>query len=82
LPIGRPDAIVARVNELSRQRVGSALRRMGEDLVAERRRVILLTRENQQLREELERLRRSHPSRGGPVPPESPSGSPPELVEQ
>jgi hypothetical protein len=54
---------------------------MGEDLVAERRRVMLLTRENQQLREELERLRRLLPAGGG-VAPESAAGSAPELVGQ
>ena len=55
---------------------------MGEDLVAERRRVMLLTRENEQLRAELERLRRPVSARGGRVAPESQSGSPPELVGQ
>ncbi|HEY2320410.1 MAG TPA: hypothetical protein VGH67_19035 [Solirubrobacteraceae bacterium] len=69
------------MDDVTRQRVGSALRRMGEDLVAERRRVMLLTRENQQLREELERLRRLLPAGGG-VAPESAAGSAPELVGQ
>lgn len=70
------------MDEVSRQRVGSALKRMGEDLVAERRRVMLLTRENRRLRAEVERLRRALPARGDRAAPESPSGSPPELVGQ
>jgi cell division septum initiation protein DivIVA len=47
------------VDQATLQRVGSALRRMGEDLVAERRRVILLTRENEDLRAQLAELRRA-----------------------
>jgi hypothetical protein len=47
------------VDEATLQRVGSALRRMGEDLVAERRRVMILTRENQALRAQLEELKRA-----------------------
>lgn len=39
------------------ERIGSALRRLAEDLVAERRRVALLERENRVLRTELEKLR-------------------------
>jgi hypothetical protein len=35
------------------QRIGSALRGLAEDLVAERRRVLFLRRENRELREEL-----------------------------
>jgi hypothetical protein len=38
------------------QRIGSALRRMAEDLVKERRRVVELRRENRRLRADLERL--------------------------
>jgi hypothetical protein len=53
------DVILAAVDEATLQRVGSALRRMGEDLVAERRRVMILTRENQALREQLEELQRA-----------------------
>ena len=73
--------MLARVDEVNRQRVGSALRRMGEDLVAERRRVMVLTRENARLREELERLRRVLAARDG-APPEAATGSAPELVGQ
>jgi regulator of replication initiation timing len=40
------------------ERVGRALRQMAEDLVTERRRVVLLQRENRQLKTELEELRR------------------------
>ncbi|HWD73608.1 MAG TPA: hypothetical protein VG371_00620 [Solirubrobacteraceae bacterium] len=41
------------------QRIGSALRRMAEDLVKERRRVIELRRENRRLRADLERLKKA-----------------------
>ncbi len=41
------------------ERVGHALRQMAEDLVTERRRVVLLQRENRQLKTELEELRRA-----------------------
>ncbi|MGZ4167872.1 MAG: hypothetical protein ACXVR1_12955 [Solirubrobacteraceae bacterium] len=67
------------MDEVTRQRVGSALRRMGEDLVAERRRVMLLTRENEQLREEVERLRHALSVQGG-VGSGSTTGSAPKLV--
>ena len=40
-------------------RIGTALRRMAEDLVVERRRVLFLTRENRELRKQLEVLQRS-----------------------
>jgi len=45
-----------------RDRIGSALRRMAEDLVREHRRVLELRRENQELRAELETLRRAQSS--------------------
>ena len=51
--------MLAPVDEATLQRVGSALRRMGEDLVAERRRVMILTRENEALRAQLEELKRA-----------------------
>ena len=51
--------MLAPVDEATLQRVGSALRRMGEDLVAERRRVMMLTRENEALRAQLEELKRA-----------------------
>ena len=47
------------MDEATLHRVGSALRKMGEDLVAERRRVMLLTRENEELRAQLAELRRA-----------------------
>jgi hypothetical protein len=59
LPPLAASVILAAVDEATLQRVGSALRRMGEDLVAERRRVMILTRENEQLRAQLEELRRA-----------------------
>ena len=71
--------MLAPVDDVTRQRVGSALRRMGEDLVIERRRIMVLTRENERLRDELERLRRVLAARDG-VPPDPPAGSAPELV--
>ena len=58
---------------------------MGEDLVAERRQVMLLTRENERLRAELERLREALAAvtaRAGEPPPGSGTGSAPELVGQ
>jgi hypothetical protein len=83
LPEDEPAAILAPVDEVTRQRVGSALRRMGEDLVAERRQVLLLTRENQQLREEVERLRVALAARqAGRAVPKAAPGSAPELVSK
>jgi regulator of replication initiation timing len=70
------------MDEATRHRVGSALRRMGEDLVAERRKVMLLMRENERLREELERLRAELSAREGTAAREAVSGSAPELVGQ
>jgi hypothetical protein len=58
LPTVAASVILAAVDEATLQRVGSALRRMGEDLVAERRRVMILTRENQALRAQLDELKR------------------------
>ncbi len=48
-----------KVNEVGPERVGRALRKMAEDLVAERRRVMVLERENRELRSQLEELQRS-----------------------
>ncbi len=48
-----------RVKEVGPDSVGRALRRMAEDLVAERRRVVLLQRENRELRMQLEELQRA-----------------------
>jgi cell division protein FtsB len=46
------------VKEVSSEQIGSALRRLAADLVAERRRVALLQRENRELRAQIEDLRR------------------------
>ncbi|HTP21322.1 MAG TPA: hypothetical protein VMJ65_17085 [Solirubrobacteraceae bacterium] len=46
------------VNEVGPERVGRALRKMAEDLVTERRRVVLLQRENRELRSQIEELQR------------------------
>ena len=45
------------MSESTAQRIGTALRQMAEDLVAERRRSMLLAQENRKLHAELERLR-------------------------
>jgi len=47
------------VYEQGRDRIGSALRRMAEDLVRERRQVLELRRENRRLRDELEQLKKA-----------------------
>ena len=47
-----------KMKQVEPERVGRALRQMAEDLVTERRRVVLLQRENRQLKTELEELRR------------------------
>jgi hypothetical protein len=46
------------VNEVGPERVARALRKMAEDLVTERRRVVVLQRENRELRAQLEALQR------------------------
>ncbi len=46
------------MNEVGPERVARALRKMAEDLVTERRRVVLLERENRELRAQLEELKR------------------------
>jgi hypothetical protein len=46
------------MKQVEPERVGRALRQMAEDLVTERRRVVLLQRENRRLKTELEELRR------------------------
>lgn len=48
-----------KMKQVEPERVGRALRKMAEDLVTERRRVVLLERENRMLKNELEQLRRS-----------------------
>ncbi|HUJ34460.1 MAG TPA: hypothetical protein VLW51_04570 [Solirubrobacteraceae bacterium] len=47
------------VKEVGPDRVGRALHKMAEDLVTARRRVVLLERENRELRSQLEELRRA-----------------------
>jgi hypothetical protein len=47
------------VREVSSEQIGTALRRLAADLVAERRRVVMLERENRELRAQLEELRRT-----------------------
>jgi hypothetical protein len=47
------------VKEVSSEQIGTALRCLAADLVAERRRVALLERENRELRSQLEELRGS-----------------------
>jgi hypothetical protein len=49
------------VKDVSSQQIGSALRRLAADLVAERRRVAALERENRELRAQLEALQRDAP---------------------
>ena len=44
---------------VSREQVGTALRRLAQDLIAERRRAAALERENRELRAEVERLERA-----------------------
>jgi hypothetical protein len=44
---------------VSREQVGTALRRLAQDLIAERRRSAALERENRELRAQLERLERA-----------------------
>lgn len=46
------------VKEVGPERVGRALRKMAEDLVTERRRVVVLQRENRELKAQLEELQR------------------------
>ena len=57
-----------KVNEVGPERIGRALRKMAEDLVAERRRVVLLERENRELRSQLEELQRSTAVKRQPAP--------------
>jgi cell division protein FtsB len=44
---------------VSREQVGSALRRLAQDLIAERRRVAELERENRELKAQIEALERT-----------------------
>jgi hypothetical protein len=56
------------VKEVGPERVGRALRKMAQDLVTERRRVVLLERENRELRSQLEELQRSIAADREPAP--------------
>jgi hypothetical protein len=51
---------------VSREQVGTALRRLAQDLIAERRRAAALERENRELRAKLERLERAMHERERP----------------
>jgi len=56
------------VNEAGPERVARALRKMAEDLVTERRRVVALQRENRELRSQLDELKRSIAPEREPAP--------------
>lgn len=58
------------------ERIGSALRALAADLVAERRQNIALRRENEQLKAQLEAAKQQHA--GGDV--QSPGSFPPALA--
>jgi hypothetical protein len=62
------------VNEVGPERVARALRKMAEDLVTERRRVVVLQRENRELRAQLEELQPAdrEPASGATAPRASP----------
>ena len=47
-----------KMKQVEPERVGRALRQMAEDLVTERRRVVLLRRENRELKAQVEELQR------------------------
>ena len=51
---------------VSREQVGTALRRLAQDLIAERRRAAALEFENHELRAQLERLERTMRDQEGP----------------
>ncbi|MFZ0971654.1 MAG: hypothetical protein WAN22_05470 [Solirubrobacteraceae bacterium] len=55
------------MNEVGPERVARALRKMAEDLVTERRRVVVLERENRKLRAQLEELQRLVPAEREPA---------------
>jgi hypothetical protein len=56
------------VREVAPERVGRALRQMAEDLVTERQRVVVLKRENRELRSQLEELQRLIAAEREPAP--------------
>ncbi|HTX13204.1 MAG TPA: hypothetical protein VME22_31600 [Solirubrobacteraceae bacterium] len=47
------------MRQVTSEQLGSALRRLAADLVAERRRVAVLQRENRELRERIQELERA-----------------------
>jgi cell division septum initiation protein DivIVA len=47
------------MRQITSEQLGSALRRLAADLVAERRRIALLQRENRELRERIQELERA-----------------------
>jgi hypothetical protein len=61
-----------RVKEVRPDQIGTALRRLAADLVAERRRVVQLERENRELRAQLEELR-GPAAAAAPVPRPEPA---------
>jgi hypothetical protein len=62
---GAPDGTLRVTVGVSREQVGSALRRLAQDLIAERRRVADLERENRELRARIEALERPKRARKG-----------------
>lgn len=55
----------AGMRQITSEQLGSALRRLAADVVAERRRVALLQRENRELRERIQELERALSARKG-----------------
>jgi hypothetical protein len=53
------------MRQITGEQLGSALRRLAADLVAERRRVAVLQRENRELRERIQELERALSARKG-----------------
>jgi len=57
--IGRPCHARPTVDEVSGEQLGTALRRLVQELVSERRRVALLERENRELRAQIEAVEKA-----------------------
>jgi hypothetical protein len=53
------------MRQITSEQLGSALRRLAADVVAERRRVAVLQRENRELRERIQELERALSARKG-----------------
>jgi chaperonin cofactor prefoldin len=53
------------MRQITSEQLGSALRRLAADVVAERRRVTVLERENRELRERIQELERALSARKG-----------------